>query len=138
MAVSVEAKIANALLARLASFTHSPPLPVSYPGIAFTPPSGIYLHATLLSNANRNQFVGDHSSTEHRGILQVSVMAPRGSGIVAGMEIAGKIASHFERASHISGDGVVVHVSGRPSVATAIQEPDRINIPVSIFYFAFA
>jgi hypothetical protein len=138
MAESVEEKIADLLLAHLAELPISPMLPVAWPGIAFTPPAGTYLEADLIPNTNVNRFVSDDSEIEYRGILQVTVSAPSGGGIVAAIELAGAIADHFERDTTLSDGEVRVRVSGRPNLASPQQEPDRIRIPVSINYYAFA
>jgi hypothetical protein len=137
MPTAIEAKIADALLARLAALSLTPSLPVAYPDIPFTPPSGTYLKAQLIPNTNRNQFVGDDSTTEYRGIFQVTVVAPSGKGAIASAEIAGKVADHFERGSPIMSGDLVVKVDGRPSVAPTMQSTDRIETPISVSWYAF-
>lgn len=131
------AEISDVLLARLAALSLSPALPVAWPGRSFTPPSTAYLEPTILMNTNRNQFVADDSTTEFRGILQVTVVAPSGAGIISPVEIAGKVADHFERGAPMIGPTLTVKVDKRPDVASARVEADRIRVPVSISWFAF-
>lgn len=134
---TVEAEISDVLLARLAALTFSPALPVAWPGLPFTPPSGAYLVAAVVMNGNRNQFVGDDSTTEFRGILQVTVEAPSGGGIISSFEIAGKVAQHFERGTPMRGSSLTVKVDKRPDVASARVEADRIRVPISVSWYAF-
>jgi len=124
-------------MARLAALTLSPVLLVAWPGIAFTPPTGTYLEVALLTNANRNQFVADDSTTEFRGILQVTVVAPSGAGIVGPVETAGKVAQHFERGSPMAGATLTVKVDKRPDVGSPMVDGDRIRVPVSVYWYAF-
>lgn len=138
MPTAIEARIADALLARLAALSLTPAIPVAYPDIPFTPPAGTYLKAQLIPNTNSNRYVGDDSTTEFRGILQVTVVASSGKGIVAPSEIAAKVADHFERGVPITSGDLVVKITDRPSIAHAMQDTDRVNIPVSINYYAFA
>jgi len=138
MPTGVEAKIADLLLTHLGALTFTPAIPVSYPGVPFTPPEGTYLEATFIPNTNVNRFVGHDSTTEHRGILQVSVYAPASVGLIPPLGIAGKVVEHFERGAVIVDGTLRVRISGRPSVAAPIQEPDRVHIPVSVNWRAFA
>lgn len=137
MAESVEAKISDLLLGHLAEFPQSPALPIAWPGLPFTPPSGTYLEATLIPNTNVNRGLGTDDSTQFRGILQVAVMASANEGIIAAMEIASHIADHFERGTALSEGTLRVKFEGRPSIAPYMQEPDRLRIPVSIRWHAF-
>lgn len=138
MSLGKEAGIADALLTYLGTLTFSPAMPVAYPGVGFTPPAGTYLDATLLPNRPINRGVADDSTTEFRGILQVTVVAPAGAGVVSVYETAGKIVEFFERTKRIIGNGFTIRIMGRPSVAAPLQEADRVRIPVSIDYWAYA
>ncbi|WP_414461821.1 DUF4128 domain-containing protein [Hyphomicrobium sp. DY-1] len=137
MAMAVEAKIRDALLAHLAALSLTPPLPVAYPDISFAPPEGTYLKAQLIPNTNRNQFVSDDSTTEFRGIFQITVVSPSGAGSIAGAEIAGKVADHFERGASLASGDLVVRIDGRPSVAADMQSTDRVETPISVSWYAF-
>ena len=138
MAVSVEARIADLLLAHLADLTFMPPLPIAYPGVAFNPPEGAYLEATLIPNTNLNRGLGPNDSTQFRGIFQVTVVAPNNAGIIAPTEMAAKIADHFERGTLIADGALRVKIDGRPSLAPPISDTDRMSIPVSIRWHAFS
>lgn len=132
-----QAEISDLLLARLAALSLTPALPVAWPGRPFTPPSSAYLEATILMNTNRNQFVADDSTTEFRGIMQVTVVAPSGAGIISPVELAGKVAQHFERGAPMANANLTVKIDKQPDVASARVEVDRVRVPVSISWYAF-
>ncbi|WP_019170668.1 DUF4128 domain-containing protein [Pseudaminobacter salicylatoxidans] len=135
---TVESIIPGLLMARLAELVLSPPLPVAWPDVPFTPPAGSYIEATFMPNTNVNLFVGNDATTQHQGILQVTVVSKAGGGIVAPMEIAGQVVAHFAKGIRVSGQGVTVRVSAKPSVARPLQDADRIRVPVTILYDCFA
>jgi len=138
MAGAVEVRITNLLFAHVGKLEITPPLPIAYPGLAFTPPAGTYLEVLMLPNVNINRGLAATDSTQFRGILQVTVVAPGNSGIVAPTAIASEIVEHFERGTQIFDESLRIKIEGRPSIATAIQEPERIRVPVSIRWHAFA
>lgn len=67
-----------------------------------------------------------HGSDHETGIYQVSVWVPAGIGIGAALTAAQAVADHFKR-QNLSGVSC-----GVPSVAPPIQEPDWLQVPVSI------
>lgn len=138
MPAGIEARIADILLTHLGTLTLAPAVPVSYPGIPFTPPSGTYLEATIHQNTTLDHFIGDDSTSEYRGLLQVSVRTPAGAGIIAPMDLAGKVAEHFKRGTVLSKDGLTVRVLKTPDIAGPLQEPDRLHVPVTVTWFCFA
>lgn len=133
---AVETTIAQALMGRLVGYASAAALPVSWPNINFIPPAGTYLKADLLWNRNVNPGIADNSSTEHRGIFQVMVVAAPNTGIVSPTNIAGAIAAHFERGMISASSGVRVRSEGKPSLGPALQDADRIKLPVSIRFYA--
>lgn len=137
MLQTFEARLANALLNHVSQLAFTPSIPVAFPGVSFAPPAGTYLEVTLLTNLNVNRGVSNDSTTEHRGILQITVASPSNGGIIAPMGIAGKVVAHFERGTVIYSNDVSLRIEGRPSVAQPLQEADRLRIPVTIPYYAF-
>lgn len=138
MPTGIEARIADILLTHLGTLTLTPAVPVAYPGVPFTPPSGTYLEATIHQNTTLDHFIGTDSTSEYRGLLQVSVRTPAGAGIIAPMDLAGKVSEHFRRGTVLSKDGLSVRVSKTPDIAGPLQEPDRLHVPVSISFYVFA
>ncbi len=138
--MGVEADILDLLCARLATLpVQTPPVEYAWPDVGFSPSVGVtYLEAVQLPADNRNQFIGDGSTTEFRGIFQVSIMSPLGKGLVAPLTIAGAVVEIFERSDSIPGTGVTVRIDGRPSIGPYLREPDRLRTPVRVRYYAFA
>lgn len=137
MAATPEGEIPNLLMARLAALTLSPALPVAWEGRDYTPPAGTYLSARYLPNTNQEPFVGNTDPARHLGIFQVTVNVLPDGGIIAPSDIAGAIVDHFAKGTKLSANGVTVHVYEKPSVGSALQDPERIRVPVSIRYQSF-
>lgn len=138
MATTVEGKIADALLAHIGTLTLSPALPVAYPNVPFSPPSGTYLEAAFLPNTNTNLFIGNSDPTQHQGLLQVTVIYKPANGIVKPNDIAGAIVAHFAKGTRLTSGGVTVRVYDKPSVAAPLQDADHLRIPVTVRYRGFA
>lgn len=138
MSDAVEATILQALMGRLIGYVSASAMPVVGPNVAFDPPEGTYLKADLLWNRNINRGIADDSATEHRGIFQVTVVAPANSGIFGATNIAGGVAARFERGSIVPAGGLKVCIEGKPSLGPSPQNADRVRIPVSIRFYAFA
>jgi hypothetical protein len=121
--------IAAALLARCATLAvGSPALPVAYPEITFDPPTdGKYLEASLFFN--RPAWEAVDSGKQDQGLLQVTVVWPRGAGVIAPMEAAAEVLDHFPKALSLS-DGV--RISAQPWAASPIIEGSETRIPVTI------
>lgn len=139
MSDPVEATIAAALLAHLGTFAagQSPVISIAQPNVAFTPQAlQTFLEAFVLPVQNVNNGISDASSTEIPGIFQITVVAPSGGGIITPTRLAGKIADHFERSAEITRDGVTVKIENRPSIASYLQESDRLRVPVRVRYYA--
>lgn len=135
---TVEEEINEILFGRLAVIAQSLSLPIAPLDKPFTPPSGPYLRARTIRNTNRNQFVSDTSSTEFRGIFQIDVIGLTSTGVKAADALAGQIAKSFDRSTSLVGATLRLKSDKRPDVATAMIEVDRIRVPVSVFWHAFA
>lgn len=135
---TVESTIPSLLLARIGALVLSPALPVAYPDIAFTPPTGPYLDVRYLPNSNVNLFIGNNDETQYRGLIQVTVVFPSGRGIPPVMEIAGLVADHFAKGTVLRSGSASVRIYEQPSVAPSMQDTDRVRVPVTIKYHCFS
>ena len=140
MPVAIEARIIDVLLTHLGAFPEqTPPIDIASRNAAFEPTSGkTFLAASVMFNTPVNRGVDDDSSTEFRGILQVTVAAPVILGLIEPLDLAGKVASHFERGTPLFGTGITIKIEGRPAVASPQQSTDRVRVPVSVNFSCFA
>lgn len=135
--MSAYADIQQALFARVATLTTSPPLPVAWPehDKGFTPPaSGKYLRVDFF--ANRPRWEGMASGRVDQGLLQITVVWPKGKGLDAPAQIADAIIAHFPLAHVMRHGSAAVKVSGQPWVASPLSETDKLSVPVTIPWMA--
>ena len=137
MADQIEGQIPDLLLTRLGSLPFSPAYEIAMPGVPFNPPAGTYLEAVVMPNTTVNLYFANSDPDMFQGILQITVVAPAGQGIIAASDIAGTICADL-KAAVIIGNGLTIKIDDRPSIAPSMQEADRIRIPVSARYRAFA
>lgn len=135
-AVGTDAKIAESLFTRLAALVLSPALPVSYPEPVrpfVRPASGPWLEANFLPAATAG--IGISSWDEHVGLLQVTVVYPNGSGVLAPLEIAHNIVAWFPR--NLSLTNCAIYAT--PIIGTMFPDPDNstTRTPVSVRYRSF-
>ena len=135
---SIEESIEAAVFTRAAGLLTLAALPVSWPNVAFSPPSnGRYLRVSLLPNVTQRLFI--NSATHRRpGILQISVVVPLNVGASAATRIAGQVAEHFPMDLRVTSGGVSVRVTKAPDIAPAIKEDAAWIVPVSVSFQAFA
>lgn len=139
-AVGDEAKIAEALLTRLAALILSPPLQVAWPNVTFPAVGQVkpdtYLQASLLRGST--QLVGISEWDEHAGILQVDVLFKSQGGELDPLDVADAVADWFGRGTRLTNGGIQVDVYEKPSIASAFSNGDGyMKIPVSIRYRCF-
>lgn len=134
MAVSrPEAQIADALIWHLSQLVLTPTRPIAWPGVPFSPTVGVpFLSATHLPNTTGATGLAFDADREFRGLFQVSVFWPAGKGIIEPLDLAGQVASHFARGTRIARHGRTVEVNRAPEVAPAIEQPDWVQVPVTI------
>lgn len=133
MAVHPEAVIADALLWHLSQIPLSPSRPIAWPGVRYSPVVGTpYLFATHLPNMTTATGLAFDAGREFRGLFQVSVFWPAGQGVVAPMELVGAVATHFSNGTRIGRAGLVVEVNRPPEAAPPIEQPDWLQIPITI------
>jgi hypothetical protein len=145
MATGVEANIMSALLDHLDTLVFSPALEIARPGIKYPadgpdgkelpkPPN--YLRASFIPNRTETLSVGKGKQM-HQGILQVSVYWKVGAGYVKPLDVADRIIRHFAKGTRLVFNDVKVKVDRKPWVSGPLQEPDRVQFPVTIPYRSF-
>jgi hypothetical protein len=131
MALTGEAAIADALFWKLSQANLG--LPIAFPGLDFTPPSGPYLQASFQPNRPPPRPIGFVEPRGAIGLLQISVRWPGGQGALKAYDVAETVKAAFPIGSEISRNGVRVRIVTDPSVAGHLTEDDnRIMVPVTI------
>lgn len=129
-------EIQAALEKRLATMT--PELATAYENEVFTPVTGTpYQKITQLPN-NPVDHAISLDVTEDRGIFQVSLMYPIGSGRGAAQARAQAIRDHFPLALVLTEGTTKVEVSRTVSVGTGYPDGDRYMVPVSIYWKSYS
>lgn len=141
MATGTDATILAALLAHLEQLTFTPALQIAMPGVDF-PKSGQtkpdnYLTADFMPNITTNSELGS-GQEQHRGMLQVSVFWKKGAGHIKPLEAADKIIKHFAKDTTLYAGGLKIVIDRTPYAASPLQETDRVQVPVTVRYHAFA
>jgi hypothetical protein len=139
MAVSTEAMILAALLDHLKTLAFTPALEVAEPGRGYPEvgkqKAANYLAVFFLPNQTRQVTIGDDPQ-QKRGLLQVSVFWRAGVGLIKPLDVAGAIINHFKN-QVLFANGIRITIYNEPWAAPPLQEDDRVQIPVSIPFFAF-
>lgn len=126
------ALIRKALETRLAAIT--PAMPTAFENVAFTPSAGVtYQRSNLLPNTPDDAQIGSKVYFE-RGIYQVTVCTPMGSGPAVAEARAQLVKDAFKRASALVEGAVTVIIMNAPSVSSAMIDGDRYCIPISMRY----
>jgi len=132
------ALIYDALMTRVGTLvTGSPTLSVSYPEpvTTFVPPAdGKYIE--VIDFTNQPAWEGLASGVVDQGILQLTVIWPKNSGLVGPKQIAASIAAHFSKGTRMVSGSACVKVTREPSAASPIVEADKVRIPITIFWTA--
>lgn len=112
-------------------------LPVAFENAPFTPVDGqVYLREFHLPAETTPVGNAAETSDDHRGIYQVTVMAPADAYKDIGLTAAEQVKAHFVRGRTLIRDGVSIRVE-RVYSSPAIPSGSRWAIPVSIRYRAF-
>ena len=136
MATGIEAKIFEGLMARLASLTTSPSMPVAWPNVSYDPPATGYLRVSHLPNETDQVTLGASGQNRHTGILQVSVMWPKGDGSIDPLEVAAQVVAHFKRGTSFTQNSVDIRIVVPPSIAAPLDDDPFMQYPVTIQYLA--
>ncbi|WP_428029810.1 DUF4128 domain-containing protein [Ancylobacter sp.] len=139
MATSTEARIKALLFARLGTLTGAAgALPLAVQNVNFTPPaSGKFLRVDFIPNRVDRLEIASDGAHQMRGLLQVSVMWPKGEGIDDPYDIAGAIVAAYPVDLPLWDGDLRVRVYERPAVAGVIVEDQRVMIPVTILWEEF-
>lgn len=135
-----EAAIPALLFKHLQELSLAPPLPIAWPDAPFVPKIGeTFLAVDYLPNRSKDPFLAFDDGTLYRGLLQVAVVAPRGSGALGAARIAAAIAEHFGAGTTLrpADQSFALKIQDRPSVGGPIPEDKWTRTPVTIAWRAF-
>ena len=106
--------------------------PIAWPGVDFTPPdTGIWLEPVIIRGDGLDPGLPMDSVYMPNGTFRVGVCTRPGNGIVAVAAMAETIAATLVKGTRFSDGTFIVN---NPRAQTAIIEPDRITVPVSMAY----
>lgn len=124
--------IARALEKRLSTLT--PKLDVAPENGTYQPKTGVPYMATNMLFAPT--LTRDLKETQHeeRGIFQVTVCYPSGTGAVQARAHAEAVRTHFQAGLRLVEQDVTVEVLGKPNANPAIPADGWYCVPVSVTY----
>lgn len=144
MAEPVEVAIESALLTKAQAFAaaQSPPIAISLPNVAFTPPAQTatakWLRATFLPAPTATLPVGS-GSDQYYGLLQLDVFYGAGAGEYTPGRIASAVINYFKRGTVLTKDGFTVRIHKRPYRGPMIIDGSGwAMIPVTIPFQCFS
>lgn len=115
----MEQEILDAFLARLALFSTSPAVPVSWPDVSFEPPDeGFWLEAAFFPGAVINLAMDDYSLNDVRGFCQVKVCYTADAGQLAPYALVQEVINWFPKGTELG----PVKVNSRPSPLPVVRE----------------
>lgn len=128
--------IANALLTRAALLeTDGPELPVAMPDIAFEPPAdGKYLRATVFYNTPAWEGLGPKALAQ--GLLQITVVWPRGVGIIEALSVAEIVKQEWPKGLTLRQNSTTIKINKAPWSGSPIEDEGMTLVPVSISWSA--
>ena len=130
--------IHKALDKKLEQFAQAANVPVAWENTPFTPPvSGVYLESDFLP-ADNEDFTVQGSATLRRGLYQVTVVYPVGSGTQAAEKLASAVSLAFSNNTALPTEESPVYINGEPSVFSGIRDGTAYRMPVSIAYVVTA
>ncbi|WP_368640481.1 phage tail terminator-like protein [Castellaniella ginsengisoli] len=112
----------------------TPKIPVAYENVAFTPPAtGPYLRCFLLpADTADNTMAGQLS--EYRGLFQVNVVCPAGTGPTAAEALTAAITALYPAKSRLSFGGQAVMIATPMRERPALQDVNAFVIPMDCKY----
>lgn len=114
----------------------SPALSTACENVSFAPVTGVpYQRVNLLPNEPDNSAQGPGMYFD-RGILQVTLCYPQGSGPAAAEARAQLVRDWFQRGTTLVEGDVSVIVTTTPRISRGEPDGDRFCIPVSVSYQA--
>jgi hypothetical protein len=128
-----EAKIALALQDRLKAHVTAWETLVSFTGTDFnTPATGNWFEERIFWNTPKSLGLADASQVQHRGLYQITIVWPKGTGLAAQQEVAGLLIAHFAKGTVMTESGVTVRVEKNPWPLSPLQDGSWVKVPVTI------
>lgn len=105
---------------------------IAWPGVDFTPPdTGIWLEPVIIRGDGLDPGLPMDSTYMPNGTFRIGVCTRPGNGVVAVAAVAETIAATLVKGTRFSDGTFIVN---HPKVQSAIIDPHRIVVPVSMAY----
>jgi len=127
--------ITQLLEARLGNWAETQGLQVAFDNIGFTPPDDIYLESHVMP-ATTTAIDLSRKAKVFRGVYQINVIAPAGTGKSAGGSIAEQLIDLFPENQEMSDGELTCFINSAPSAFAGISTDTSYTIPVSMSYRA--
>lgn len=127
--------ITQLLEARLSEWAEAQGLQVAFDNIGFSPPDGIYLESHVMP-ATTTAIDLSRQAKVFRGVYQINVIAPAGTGKSAGGSIAEELIDLFPENQEMSDGKLTCFINSVPSAFAGISSDTSYTIPVSMSYRA--
>ena len=127
--------ITQLLEARLSEWAEAKGLKVAFDNIEFSPPDGIYLESHVMP-ATTTAIDLSRQAKVFRGVYQINVISPAGTGKSAGGLIAEQLIQLFPETQEMSDGGLTCYINSEPSAFAGISSDTSYTIPVSMSYRA--
>lgn len=110
-----------------------PPIPVAYQNVVFTPPAGRYVRVWLLPAPTQCQtFNGEHR--QRRGVFQVDLCLPIGTGPAAASALAASLDAAFPLTGPMTQGSAKVFLLSPMSQGAPLDGGTHYTVPVSCTY----
>jgi hypothetical protein len=127
--------ITQLLETRLSEWAEAQGLQVAFDNIGFSPPDGIYLQSHVMP-ATTTAIDLSRQAKVFRGVYQINVIAPAGTGKSAGGLIAEQLIQLFPENQEMSDGVLTCFINSVPSAFAGISSDTSYTIPVSMSYRA--
>ena len=127
--------ITQLLEERLGEWAEAQGVQVAYDNIEFNPPDGIYLESHVMP-ATTTAIDLSRQAKVFRGVYQINVIAPAGTGKSAGGLIAEQLIQLFPENQEMSDGVLTCFINSVPSAFAGISSDTSYTIPVSMSYRA--
>lgn len=128
--------IQSALEKKLAAIAS--PLPTAFENVIFTPAAGQpYQKVFLLLNTPVDHALSA-DMVERRGIFQVTLMFPLGSGRGAAQTRAQALAEHFQPVQTLTEGAAQVTLASTVQIGSGMVDGDRWAVPVKVLWRSFS
>lgn len=130
-----DALVRAAFETRLATWAaaQTPPIPVAYQNLAFTPPTGRYVRCWLLPAPTLSEDLGG-LHRQRRGIFQLDLCLPIGVGPGAANTLAASLDATFPLTAPMVQGAIRVFLLTPLSQGPAQDGPDHYMVPLSCEY----